>query len=525
MEVDPDQLKQDEKAEKLEAFLKTRKEHTDEKAKILVENSREKANYYRMHSADADALSRNKKAEKLDKFLKGLKKRRKEKNVTVSTVKAEAAKILEEFLRSQLESLEVGSKSPQGRYERYVEVDIIEETTPSSEGSGFNRQDSIPFADEEESDVALKKADSLPADHKEKYLGDSNDKLKVPVIHEKSQSAPHASSDTENILQYVPKRAKTAPPPPPPGTPYSISEEGSPEKVPYIGMPQLTDQSSSLPCSTDGHSIETLDDLNHSSFKSSDHDIGTPESSRVRHLTPERQPPDSLDIIPHLLRDKTLIPLSEQEMKKSHSSSPSPKKSRHSLHRKLFKKSGSVSSSDTDTGSSAGLHGRKKKSVFKKAQERLRSLLRIQNDQESPSDAPPAKIGEEKRPIKKPKKKQKHHQKDKGTVDDEMDVYEAPSGQVLEERFIHTNKQIGQHHNQWGGGLVRTEDATEVVDINGDSGKKHIEKHWKVKESSDSSKGIMGRLRRMTSRDKDRKKQIKSEYMCQYMRFWYLLHG
>ena len=518
MEVDPNELKQEEKAEKLEAFLKNRRDNKDGKAQRLVEKSYEQARISRMNSADADSLSRIKKEEKLEKILKALKKRRrqrrrKDSNLTVLSVKAEAAQILEEFLRSQLENLEVVTKSPQGKYERYVEVDIIEETTPSSEGSGLNRQDSIPFADDDESDLVLKKADSLPADHKEKYLGDSSDKLKVPVVHEKSQSAPHASTTpADNIPQYVPKRAKTAPPPPPPGTPYSISEEGSEERVPYVGSPQLTDQSSSLPPSIDGHSLETLDDYKNSSYKSSDLDTSTAQT-QVRHPTPERQPPDSLDIIPHLLRDKTLSPLSQPEKaNRSHSSSPSPKKSRRSLHQKIFKKSGSVSSSDTEGGSSGSFQGRKKKSVFKKAQERLRSLLRLQNDEESPTEAPAEKFGQEKKVVKKPKKKSKHHGKgEKGKVDDEMDVYVPPSGGVLEERFIHTSKHIDQHHNRWGSGVVRTEDTTEVVDINGDSGKKHIEKHWKIKESSEGGKGIMGRLKRMTSRDKGGKKQMKGK--------------
>lgn len=518
MDGDPDQLNQGEKAEKIDTLLKNRQAHRDEKAQKLVEQSHEQARVNRMNSADVDALTKSQKAEKLEKFLKRKRQgnRRRQKHVSVKTVRAEAAKILEEFLRSQLEDSSVIAKPREGRYERYVEVDITEETSPSSEGSGLNRQESIPFADEDDSDVILKKAESLPADHKEKYLGDSSDKLKVPIHHEKSRSAPHASTieNEENIPQYVPKRAKTVPPPPPPGTPHSISEEGSEERVPYIGIPQadlaqLTDQSSSLPHSTDAHSIDTLDDYRYSSYKSSDHDSSS-QQTRVKHPTPERQPPDSLDIIPHLIGQKPLSPLSEHDRTKSHSPSPSPQKSSQSLYRKIFKKSGSVSSSDTDAGSSGSFQGRKKKSMFKKAQERFRSFLRIQSDQDSPTEIPRENFDQRPKHVKKPKKKQKHHDKHaKDHVDDEMDVYEPPSGKVLEERFTHTNKHIGQHHTQWGGGFVRTEDATETVEISNGSGKKHIEKHWKIKESSDSGKGIMGRLRRMTSREKGSKKQIK----------------
>ena len=521
MDTAPDSLSQDKKAEKLEKFLKNRKDHKDEKAQNVVESSEAKARVSRMNSADVDSLSKSEKAEKFEKFLKRKRQgnRRRQKRVTVSDVKAEAAKILEEFLRSQLEHSDITTKSPVGRYERYVEVDITEETTPSSDGSGINRQDSIPFADEDESDALLKKADSLPADHKEKYLGDSSDKLKVPIYHEKSKSAPDSSTtiNTQNITQFVPKRAKTVPPPPPPGTPHSISEEGSVERVPYVGIPQIdatgsqsSDQNSSLPHSADAYSLDTLDSYKHSSFKSSDND-SISQQARVKHPTPPRQPPDSLDIIPHLIGHKPLPPLSEQNGTKSHSLSPSPQKSSHSLHRRLFKKSGSVSSSDTDERSSGSFQDRKKKSMFKKAQERLRSFLKIQSDKESPSEIPDENFDQHHhhKPPKKHKKKKHHEKGHKDEVEDEMDVYEPPSAKVLEERFTHTNKHIGQHHNQWGGGLVRTEDAKEVVDINSPGEKKHIEKHWKIKESSDSGKGIMGRLRRMTSKEKSGKKHMK----------------
>lgn len=520
MEDDTNNLNQKENAEKPERFLKNRQEQKDERTWGIVQDSHAQAKVNRVNSADVDSLSKEEKAERLEKLLKRKRQgsRKRQRHVTRSKVTAEAARILEEFLRSQLESSDLATQPPIGRYERYVEIDITEETTPSSEGSGLNRQDSIPFADEDESDVVLKKADSLPADNKEKYLGESTDKVKVPIHHEKSRSAPHSSATVypENIPQYVPKRARGVPPPPPPGTPHSISEEGSDERVLYAGstqsdIAQATDQSSSLPHSADAYSIETLDDYKCSSYKSSDHDSGS-QQTRVHQLTPTPQPPDSLNIIPHLLGHKPLSPLSEQDRTKSHSPSPSPQKSSQSLHRKIFKKSGSISSSDTDERSHGSFQGRKKKSMFKKAQERLRSFLKIQSDRESPSEIPAENFEPRQTPSKKIKKKQKQHDKNhRDDIEDEMDVYKPPSAKVLEERVTHTNKHIGQHHNQWGGGLVRTEDATEVVEINSGREKKHIEKHWKIKETSDSGKGIMGRLRRMTSREKSGKKQIKGK--------------
>ena len=514
--MNPTHPSQPKTAEHLEEFLLNRKEHGIEKAQSIMKSS--DARYGRRNSSDVEFLSKNEKAEKLDKFLKRKRQRnrRRQKHLTVSGVKAEAAKILEEFLRSQLEH---STKPPVGRYERYVEADITEEaTSPSSEDNSINRQDSIPFADEDESDALLKKADSLPADHKEKYLGDSSERLKVPIIHEKSKSAPDSSPliNNENTQQYVPKRAKTAPPPPPPGTPHSMSEECYDERVPYVGIQQTditsnqsSDQNSSLPHSYDAYSLDTLDSYKHSSNKSSDSDPAS-QQTRVRHPTPPRQPPDSLDIIPHLIGNKPLFPLPERTGTKSNSPSPSPQKSSRTLHGKLYKKSGSVSSSDTDDRKSGSFHDRKKKSMFKKAQERLRSFLKIQSDKESPSEIPGENLDQyHQKPLKKHKKK-KHHEKGvRDVVDDEMDVYEPPTGRVLEERCTHTNKHIGQHHSQWGGGLVRTEDTTEVVDINSPRERKHIEKHWKVKESSESGKGIMGRLRRITSREKSSKKHLK----------------
>lgn len=512
MNTDPTHPSQPKTAEQLDEFLLNRIEFSNENAQSIIKSSN--ARYGRMNSVDVDSLSKNEKAERLEKLLKWKRQgnRRRQKHVTVSAVKAEAAKILEEFLRSQLEH---STKSPVGRYERYVEASITEEaTSPSSEDNSINRQDSIPFADADEEDALLKKADSLPADHKDKYPGDSSEALKVPVIHEKSKSAPDSSPliNNENAQQYVPKRAKAVPPPPPPGTPHSLSEECFDERVPYVGIQQTdttsnqsSDQNFSHPCSNDAYSLDTLDSYKHSSNKSSDSD-----PARARRPTPPRQPPDSLDIIPHLIGNKPLFPMSEPNGTKSHSPSPSPQKSSRTLHGKFYTKSGSVSSSDTDNRRSESFHGRKKKSMFKKAQERLRSFLKIQSDKESPTEIPEGNLDQYcQKPLKKHKKKKHHGKGVRDAVEDEMDVYVPPTGKVLEERCTHTNKHIGQHHSQWGGGLVRTEDITEVVDINSPREMKHIEKHWKVKESSESGKGIMGRLKRMTSREKSSKKHMK----------------
>ena len=492
-------------AQQMVKVLQNREEH--ERDERIMKTSDER--YDRMNLRDVDSLCKKEKEEKLENFLKRKRQgnRRRQKHVTVSDVKAEAAKILEEFLRSQLEH---STKPSVGRYERYVEVDITEATSPSSE-------DNIPFADEDESDALLKKADSLPADHKEKYLGDSSDRLNVPIIHEKSKSAPDPSplAHTENTQQYVPKRGKSVPPPPPPGTPHSVSGE-SVERVPYVAVPQtdvasnqFSDQSSSQTHSYDGYSLDTLDSYKHSSNKISDNDT-TGQQGWGRHITPPRQPPDSLDIIPHLIGNKPLHPLSEQSKIKSQEAlSP------QNQHRKLHKKSGSVSSSDTDERKNGTFHDRKKKSMFKKAQERLRSFLKIQSDKESPSDIPEENTDNfHNKPHRKHKKKKHHRQGMLEVAEDEMDVYEPPAtGRVLEEQCTHTNKHIGQHHSQWGGGLVRTEHTTQVLDITSPGERKHIEKHWKVKESSESGKGIMGRLRRMTSREKSTKKHVKGGYV------------
>ncbi|OWF45013.1 uncharacterized protein LOC110457616 [Mizuhopecten yessoensis] len=157
-------------------------------------------------------------------------------------------------------------------------------------------------------------------------------------------------------------------------------------------------------------------------------------------------------------------------------------------------KSGSISSSDTE--SDAISQDRKKKSVFKRAKERLNSVLNRSKDRKT-----------EDREGDFVTKKGNHGQNKRS------------GAKVLEEKHTHKHGHVEQHHYTDGDrtGLVRSQEMWESTDITDQEHNKHkhIDKHCKMKESADLSSsakisegGIFSSLRKLTSRrgKKSRKK-------------------
>ncbi|CAC5416691.1 unnamed protein product [Mytilus coruscus] len=172
----------------------------------------------------------------------------------------------------------------------------------------------------------------------------------------------------------------------------------------------------------------------------------------------------------------------------SHSNSPSPQQSKSVdvksaepvvKERKRFK-SGSVSSEDTESGSVIS-PDRKKKSVIKRLQERIARA--VSRDREKQDDN--GKCSSE--VSKKPKKRK------------------AREGHV-EQHHCGENKDI----------LLRTDETWESTDITDfeKSQSQHLDKHRKVKESTDlsgsSEKGFFNAIRRMTSKKGKKNKSPKA---------------
>lgn len=472
---------------KLDKLLKERQSPNPSRDRI-VQNSHEKFNKNRQNSADASCLSRSEKERKLDDFLKR-KHRRRRKKVTESSVRADAAKILEEFLQAQLAQHAIQTSSPE--YQRIVEISVTENTTPSGESSSFRasssnilREDSIPYADE--SDVELKKSESVPHEDFVKFKGSDHDKG-LPIHHEKSKSAPHSQDTWIQSPVKKPPGIIRPPPPPPPGTPHSPSENGSSgstsrlHPVPYTGKTP----DSSIPCSS-----ESLDTNSSLGRRSSPHKRGVPTA------------PDSLKLpFQTQSHSHSTTPITDNEQ--SHGSPI--KHSQRFMSSKPIKP-GSETSSDTDSEGKHRTHGRKKKSVFKMAQHRIQNILRLKKHRaadslEDEEDGYEGSVDEKKR---KHRKKPKKHGKEKH--DD--------GKKVLEERHIHTHKHIHQTHSGGDGkNIIRHEDVTETVDIINSKEKKHIEKNWKMKESTGSEGGFLGKLKRLTSHDKVKKNRMKGKIL------------
>lgn len=471
----------------LDKFLKERQSPNPSRDRI-VHNSQEKFSKTRQNSADASCLSRSQKERKLDDFLK--RKRRRRKKVTINEVRAETAKILEEFLQEQLAQQSIQTSSPE--YQRFVEVSVSEKTTPSGDntsyaasGSNILLEDSIPYADESDGD--LRKTESVP--HEGFCEFQALDSAKgLPIHHDRSRSAPHSQNEAIWIQSPGRKQPGTIrpPPPPPPGTPHSPSENGSSgsisrlHPVPYTGKTP----DSSVPSSS--HSLNTFSNLER-------------KSSPVKKEIPAAPDTSILPTQPHS-HSRSTTPITDSEL-----SNRSPTRHSHLQYPKHIK-AGSETSSDTDSEGKYHTHGRRKKSMFKKAQHRVQNFFRKKKNRETDSQEDEADGFDASQDEKKPKHRRKPKKHDKGkhaTMD--MPDYYIHTGEngILEESHTHRNKQIHQTHSHGDGrNVLRSEESTETVDITKGREKKHTEKKLKMKESSGHDGGVLSKLKRLTSRDK-----------------------
>lgn len=166
--------------------------------------------------------------------------------------------------------------------------------------------------------------------------------------------------------------------------------------------------------------------------------------------------------------------------------------------RKKRHRSGSISSEDTDSPEVIS-PDRKKKSIFKRAKERLNSFIHRKSQQRKDS----RKIHDLEN--EKPTKIRTRNKKDK------------KESLVLAERQTHKSGHVEQHRYKNGDqtGIFRSEEMWESTDINDKDkhNQKHVDRHRNVKESTDlstSSGGLFGTLRRLSLKKskKDRSKNL-----------------
>ncbi|KAL4233091.1 hypothetical protein ACF0H5_007776 [Mactra antiquata] len=484
----------------LEDHLRKKKVHSPEREKIVGE-SKEKAKEGR-NSADANDLSRSLKERKLENFLRQKKRRsRRKRNITRSEVRAQAEKILEEFLQEQLRQQAIQTSSPE--YQRYTELSVTENTTPSGDSSGFQsssnalRQDSIPYADESDSEHhALRRTESVPHDELNDMNSASYPEGKgLPIHHEKSKSAPYSGADVlyERHSRKRPNRIQP-PPPAPPGTPRNPSENSS-ESLSKYPVPYTGEQDGKAEYLGNTSSLERRP---------------SPAKKSMHAVVPASL---SLSSNP-ISRDRSNTPSDlshngdlDTKPKYSDSSSSSPMKNAF-----FMAQSGYSTSSESDSDKHHSVKGRKKKSMFKKAQERVSVLLKLRHKSKSaPLDGVDCEdvYGDHQRPKpkKRANKKQAGNHSEKHIEHvDESDIFEPEDGvRVIEDKHTHTNKHIHQTHGKHDQ-ILRSTEAIEVIDTNNDKGKKHVEKTLKMKESSGGHHGgFIGKLRKLTTRDKSKK--------------------
>ncbi|KAJ8315246.1 hypothetical protein KUTeg_007396 [Tegillarca granosa] len=167
--------------------------------------------------------------------------------------------------------------------------------------------------------------------------------------------------------------------------------------------------------------------------------------------------------------------------------------------RKKRHRSGSISSGDTDSPEEVISPDRKKKSIFKRAKERLNSFIQRKRSQQRKDSRKIYDVDNE-----KPKRTRKRNKNGK------------KNSLVLTERQTHRYGHVEQHRFKNGDqtGILRSEETWESTDINDKENRKqkHIDRHRNVKESTDlstSSGGIFGTLKRLSLK-KSKKDRSKS---------------
>ncbi|KAH3736122.1 uncharacterized protein LOC127850817 [Dreissena polymorpha] len=510
---------------------------------FITKTPSEKTQNSRQDSSETILLNMDEKKERLERMLKNRKNSAKRRGkVTKNVIRSDAAKILEQFLQSQLDKQDVQT-SPH-KYQRYVEVDVTE-TTPSGSSSGYLaskssllRENSIPYMDE--SDTEMRKAESLPHDDFPTvsivyHAADGDHE----VHHAKSKSAPYSGAAVGNYASMRLRKQSQPPPPPPPGTPHSASEHGSREdmyqRVPYTGDHGSKSSSQSrksfeqLKKLSEDHGEElgcpSLDNeaLPESAKPSSDHDskqwktdssLDSSQRHSIDSLVDEpRTRGSKVDDKPSTIHVDSQYGLTNGALPKR----PQPPKDM-SLSTRRSKKSSTLTghgrkpvwSSDSE-GSESGYteqesHGRKKKSMFKRAQVRLQTFFRTRKKRALSEDEDGVY-----EPSGNKSKEKKHYNKE-----DESD--NVPDNKVTEKRHVQRNRHVHQTHGQTDGSTVlRTEDVQEAIDIidhRDPSRNKHIDARVHVKESVQDG-GFMGMWRRLTSKDKKRVSGSKSAHFDQ----------
>ncbi|XP_052809903.1 uncharacterized protein LOC128238246 [Mya arenaria] len=533
---------------KEQEFSKLRQKIKHEKG--TAQDSNEKERQSSLDTPDPSILSTSKKREKLEHFWKqdSRQRRRRRKQLTKSDVRNETARILEEFLQNQLRQQDVQTSH---KYQRVVEVDVTETTTPSGGSSGYMaskssllREDSIPFADE--SDTELKRAESLPHDEianiESMYAGKIRNK--VSIKHEKSKSAPYAGTEDDyvNFGDRYGKKVRPTPPPPP-GTPHTPSEKGSNrsskedvyvyQSVPYTGERTSEKSRAGSHKSNEGlkehvtaffgarederSTEESKPDSIFSSYTSStDNNLDSSNLKKEsKSDSSHKHGPDSVTSLIHRGDKVDKLPFSQSQSNDPSSDSSNqpvvrPKKFKNRKPTSLSLRHKDCSDSDTDSVKKPDAHGRKKKSMFKKARHQISTILRLKKPKASPDELENDEVDHS------PKQKHRRQMEEKDADDDRaedeadmfesdgFDVHEFAGNNVMEERHIHTDKHIHQTHSGKDRKTVlRTENTMESIDVidhQDPSKNRHYDAHLRVRESSHG--GFMGRLRSLTSRNK-----------------------
>lgn len=214
------------------------------------------------------------------------------------------------------------------------------------------------------------------------------------------------------------------------------------------------------------------------------------EKSRSHGSSPENK---SSSVRPSQLHLAEVVQLvskdqaeSSEELHKKKLQSEKYRRSEEELNRSRHQ-SGSISSCDTDNDTLAVSPDRKKKSIFKRARERLNSLLNRSRERESEQG------------------------RDNSTKSKSS---RTEDGNIMSETHRHKHGHMEQHRYRTGSrdGIIRSREEWESVDVNDRERhkQKHVDKHKKVCESADmsttSESGFMNNLRRFSIRKKPKKK-------------------
>ncbi|KAK3098599.1 hypothetical protein FSP39_021108 [Pinctada imbricata] len=383
---------------------------------------------------------------------------------TKDEVRAEAMKILEAFLKQQLEKEKYEACIDTG-YQRVVEDEVIETDGPtpsdslSQKSSGSKRKDWT-----QPSPVGKKSVTS----HQGSIHSLMDDSIDFPF-------ADGAEGDSDSVSKSLHDvRARSLP------TEILSSVK---QKDPTILSKSLSPSSSIS--------------VKPSSSKDGPRDAIETGGNGADNLDKRRNIVDSRSrLSPPKNKSKSSSPF------KSSSEGRETIDSMKTSGRRRFR-SGSISESDTADEELIISPRRKKKSVFTRIKERLdRSRTREKERGNSKRD----------RILRAPslEKTKRRRTKDK-TKARGSDVVDSPEkkANVLEEKHTHTHGHVEQHHYENGDhtGVLRQEEIWESTDINDmeRSQHRHQERHQKIKESrevggdSESAGGFWGTIKRLTS--------------------------